>query len=198
MGISLVAPWLRLCTPSAGGPGFNPSSGNQIPSHMMQLKIPGTTTKTWSKQINKHQTKAKRTFSLQSAQLTKKSDLSIQNCVTPSARTPPPLQANSSTLDLSGKNKKKIEEPPGWVSDVKPQSVLQPYSQVCPDKFKSAERPPQSPAVRISQCSISPARRLVHVPRTIALLCTHFSFPSFIDFPLHLLISAASHHVHIH
>ena len=183
MGISLVALWLRLCTPSAGGPGFNPSSGNQIPSHMMQLKIPGTTTKTWSKQINKHQTKAKRTFSLQSAQLTKKSDLSIQNCGTPSARTPPPLQANSSTLDLS---------------DVKPQSVLQPYSRVCPDKFKSAERPPQSSAVRISQCSISPARRLVHVPCTIALLCTHFSFPSFIDFPLHLLISASSHHVHIH
>ena len=30
-GTTLVVQWLRLHTPDAGGPGFNPWSGNQIP-----------------------------------------------------------------------------------------------------------------------------------------------------------------------
>ena len=31
LGTSLVVQWLRLCTPNAGGPGFDPWSGNEIP-----------------------------------------------------------------------------------------------------------------------------------------------------------------------
>ena len=31
VGTSLVVQWLGFCTPNAGGPGFNPWSGNYIP-----------------------------------------------------------------------------------------------------------------------------------------------------------------------
>ncbi|TEA11165.1 hypothetical protein DBR06_SOUSAS7210085, partial [Sousa chinensis] len=34
---SLVVQWLRLCTPSAGGPGSTPDQGTR--SHMPQLRV---------------------------------------------------------------------------------------------------------------------------------------------------------------
>ena len=43
--------WLRLCAPDAGGMGSVP--GQRTRSHMLQLKIPYATTKTWHSQINK-------------------------------------------------------------------------------------------------------------------------------------------------
>ena len=49
-GISLVVQWLRLCAPNAGGPGSIPGQGTR--SHVLQLKIPHSATKTWSSQIN--------------------------------------------------------------------------------------------------------------------------------------------------
>ena len=36
--ISLVAQWLRLCAPNAGGPSLIP--GQEMSSHMLQIKIP--------------------------------------------------------------------------------------------------------------------------------------------------------------
>ena len=42
--------WLRLCAPYAGGPGSIPGQGTR--SHVLQLKIPHSATKTWSSQIN--------------------------------------------------------------------------------------------------------------------------------------------------
>ena len=39
-GTSLVAQWLRLCTPNAGGAGFNPWSGNYIPHATTKIKDP--------------------------------------------------------------------------------------------------------------------------------------------------------------
>ena len=48
MGTSLVVQWLRLCAPNAGGLGSNPGQGTR--SHMSQLKIPHTATKTRSSQ----------------------------------------------------------------------------------------------------------------------------------------------------
>ena len=43
--------WLRLCTPSAGGPSSIPGQGTR--SHMTQIKIPHAVAKTWCSQINK-------------------------------------------------------------------------------------------------------------------------------------------------
>ncbi|TEA37188.1 hypothetical protein DBR06_SOUSAS210422, partial [Sousa chinensis] len=40
---SLVVQWLRLHTPSAGGPGLIPGQGTR--SHMLQLKTPHLTMK---------------------------------------------------------------------------------------------------------------------------------------------------------
>ena len=37
MGISLVAQWLRLHAPNAGGQGSNPGQGTR--SHMLQLRV---------------------------------------------------------------------------------------------------------------------------------------------------------------
>ena len=50
LGTSLVVQWLRLCAPYAGGPGSIPGQGTR--SHVLQLKIPHSATKTWSSQIN--------------------------------------------------------------------------------------------------------------------------------------------------
>ena len=59
-GTSLVVQRLRLCTPSAGGPGLIPGQGNQIPqaatksSHATaQTEDPSCSTKTQRRQINK-------------------------------------------------------------------------------------------------------------------------------------------------
>ena len=51
--------WLRLCAPSAGGPGLIPSQGtilhvSQLRVCMLQLKISHILTKTWYSQINKN------------------------------------------------------------------------------------------------------------------------------------------------
>ena len=48
---SLVAQWLRLCTPNAGDPGSIPGRGTR--PHMQELKIPHSATKMWCGQINK-------------------------------------------------------------------------------------------------------------------------------------------------
>ena len=48
IGTSLAVQWLRLCAPSAGGPGSIPGQG----SRMQQLKIPRAATKTRRSQIN--------------------------------------------------------------------------------------------------------------------------------------------------
>ena len=49
-GTSLVAQWLRLWVPKAGGLGSIPDQ--ETGSHMLQL--PRATTKTWHRQINKY------------------------------------------------------------------------------------------------------------------------------------------------
>ena len=51
-GNSLVVQRIRLCTPSAGGLGSIP--GQETRSHMSQLKIPRTASKTWHSHINKY------------------------------------------------------------------------------------------------------------------------------------------------
>ncbi|TEA23709.1 hypothetical protein DBR06_SOUSAS3810056, partial [Sousa chinensis] len=43
-GTSLVVQWLRLCTPSAGGPGLNPGQGTRSLMHAT-TKSPHATTK---------------------------------------------------------------------------------------------------------------------------------------------------------
>ena len=43
--------WLRLCAPDAGGMGSIP--GQRARSHMLPVKIPYATPKTWHSQINK-------------------------------------------------------------------------------------------------------------------------------------------------
>ena len=48
-GTSLEVQWLRLCTPSAGGPGSIPGRGTR--GHMLQLKISQATTETWCSRI---------------------------------------------------------------------------------------------------------------------------------------------------
>ena len=48
-GTSLVVQWLRLCTPSAGGPGSIPGRGTR--GHMLQLKISQATMETWCSRI---------------------------------------------------------------------------------------------------------------------------------------------------
>ena len=48
---SLAVQWLRLHTPSSGGPGLIPGQGTR--SHMLQLKIPHAASKTWCSQIKK-------------------------------------------------------------------------------------------------------------------------------------------------
>ena len=50
IGTSLVVQWLGLCTPSAGGPGWNTGQGagchtQQLRVHMLQLKSPHTAKK---------------------------------------------------------------------------------------------------------------------------------------------------------
>ena len=50
IGISLVVQWPRFCAPNAGGPGSIPGQGTR--SHVLQLKITHSATKTWSSQIN--------------------------------------------------------------------------------------------------------------------------------------------------
>ena len=50
-GTSLVVQWLRLRTPSAGGPSSIPGQGTR--SHMPQIKIPHAVAKTRCSQINK-------------------------------------------------------------------------------------------------------------------------------------------------
>ena len=50
-GTSLVAQWLKLHSPNAGGP--DPIPGQGIRSHMPQLKILHVAAKTWCSQINK-------------------------------------------------------------------------------------------------------------------------------------------------
>ena len=57
-GTFLVAQWLRLWAPSSGGPGLIPgqwtrSHTPQLSVHMLELKIPRATVKTWHSQINK-------------------------------------------------------------------------------------------------------------------------------------------------
>ena len=57
-GISLVVQWLRLRAPNAGGPGFDPWSGNKIPhaapkSPHATTKIPRAATKTQHSQIDR-------------------------------------------------------------------------------------------------------------------------------------------------
>ena len=44
--------WLRLCAPSAGGEGLISIQGTR--SHMLQLNLLYTSTKTWCSQINKY------------------------------------------------------------------------------------------------------------------------------------------------
>ena len=51
IGTCLAVQWLRLHTPNAGCPGSIPGKG--AISHMSQLKIPHTTNKTQTSQINK-------------------------------------------------------------------------------------------------------------------------------------------------
>ena len=51
-GSSLVAQWLRLWVPNTGGLGSIPDQ--ETGSHVLQLKIPRATTKTWHSQINKY------------------------------------------------------------------------------------------------------------------------------------------------
>ena len=56
-GTSLMAQWLRLRTPNAGGPGSIPGQGTrshmpQLRVRMLQLKIPRAATKTQHSQIN--------------------------------------------------------------------------------------------------------------------------------------------------
>ena len=56
---SLVAQWLRLCTPNAEGPGSIPGQGtsahmSQQGVHMPQVKIPCAATEAWYSQINKY------------------------------------------------------------------------------------------------------------------------------------------------
>ena len=48
-GNSLAVQWLRLCTPSSGGPGLIPGQGTR--PHLLQLKIPHAATKTCCSQI---------------------------------------------------------------------------------------------------------------------------------------------------
>ena len=49
--MSLVIQWIRLCTPSIGGPGSIPGQGTRF--HMLQLKILNVATKTHTaKSIN--------------------------------------------------------------------------------------------------------------------------------------------------
>ena len=50
-GVSLVLQWLTLCAAKAGGLSLTP--GQETRSHMLQLKIPPATNKTWCSQINK-------------------------------------------------------------------------------------------------------------------------------------------------
>ena len=57
-GTSPVVQWLTLCALNAGGPGSIPGQGTR--SHMPQLKIPHTATKTQCSQINKNNKKKKR------------------------------------------------------------------------------------------------------------------------------------------
>ena len=45
-----MVPWLKLCSPSAGGPGSIPGQGTR--SYMLQLEIPHAATQTWCSQIN--------------------------------------------------------------------------------------------------------------------------------------------------
>ena len=57
-GPSLVVQYLRLCSPSAGGPSLIPWQGTgahvlPLRVHMPQLKIPCAATKTQCSQINK-------------------------------------------------------------------------------------------------------------------------------------------------
>ena len=60
VGTSLVIQWLRLCTPNAGGLGFDPGQGTR--SHLLQqlkiqcatTKIPHAAAKTLLSQINKY------------------------------------------------------------------------------------------------------------------------------------------------
>ena len=49
-GVSLAVQWLTLCAANTGGLSFIP--GQETRSHMLQLKIPSATTKTWCSQIN--------------------------------------------------------------------------------------------------------------------------------------------------
>ena len=51
IGTSLAVRWLKLHAPNSGGPGSIPGWGTR--SHMLQLKIPHSATKTWHSQINK-------------------------------------------------------------------------------------------------------------------------------------------------
>lgn len=127
------------------------------------------------------------------------SDISISICVSPR-----PPQGNSfNSILLGGKKKKKDKEKknlPGWVSDAKPGSVLQPSSQVCPDKFKSAGQLPQGSAARIFQCSKWPAHGPVWFPGTAApsMLFSDLAFLLSFYFLFHFLISAFHLHAHIH
>ena len=50
-GASLVAQWLRLCVPNAGGLGLVPGQGTR--SRTLHLRILHATTKTHRSQINK-------------------------------------------------------------------------------------------------------------------------------------------------
>ena len=50
-GNSLAVQWLRLCTPSSGGPGLIPGQGTR--PHLLQLKIPHAAAKTCCSQIKK-------------------------------------------------------------------------------------------------------------------------------------------------
>ena len=58
LGISLVVQWLRLSSPTAGGPGLIPGQGTrshllQLRVHILQLEILHATAKTWCSHINK-------------------------------------------------------------------------------------------------------------------------------------------------
>lgn len=56
LGTSLVAQWLRLCAPNAGGPGSIPGQGTRC--HTSQLKMSHAATKTQRGQTNNHHTES--------------------------------------------------------------------------------------------------------------------------------------------
>ena len=74
-GTPLVVQRLWLQTPNSEGPGSIPGQGTR--SHMLQLKIPCATTKTWYSQINKY---LKQTNNIQKELYTMTKRGSLEGC----------------------------------------------------------------------------------------------------------------------